>query len=236
MKKIDLNDVKNKMYENLKPSGWANKIKSFILSSDFDKILEYLLHEVGEGRRFTPRLKHVFRAMEECPYDSVKVVIIGQDPYPSPGVADGIAFSCSITQKEQPSLMYMLDEIQNTVYPGQLYKREKDLSKWSNQGVLLINSAFTTTIGKAGTHFEIWKPFMTFLLDTISNDYPDMIYAFLGKQSLKFYDCVSEESIKFQASHPAAAAHNSLNTWNSNDLFNNINERLIGQNKLPITW
>lgn len=76
---VDLNDIKFKLYEKLKASGWADKLKTFILSDDFDKILNYLLKEARAGQRFTPPIKQIFRAFEECPYDKLKVVVIGQD-------------------------------------------------------------------------------------------------------------------------------------------------------------
>ncbi len=76
---VNIQEIKEKMYEKLKNSGWAEKLRIFILSSDFDKILENLLDLTRENKRFTPPLKHVFRAFEECPYSDLKVVIIGQD-------------------------------------------------------------------------------------------------------------------------------------------------------------
>lgn len=76
---VNIEEVKMKLYENLKPSGWGDKLKSFILSSDFDKIMNHLLEDARKGKRFTPVLKQVFRAFEECPLNQLKVVILGQD-------------------------------------------------------------------------------------------------------------------------------------------------------------
>lgn len=76
---VDLDQVKLKIYEKLKPSGWGDKLKTFIMSDDFSTILKYLLKDAREGKRFTPQLKQVFRAFEECPYDKLKVVMMGQD-------------------------------------------------------------------------------------------------------------------------------------------------------------
>mgnify|MGYP003648314847 CR=1 FL=1 len=76
---INLEDIKIKLYEKLKPSGWGDKLKTFILSEDFDKILMALLKDAQEGKRFTPQIKQLFRAFEECPYNELKVVMIGQD-------------------------------------------------------------------------------------------------------------------------------------------------------------
>lgn len=79
MRTIDLEEVKIKLYQNLKPSGWADVLKTFILSNDFDKILEELLKQSQDGKKFTPIVKYLFRAFEECPYADLKVVILGQD-------------------------------------------------------------------------------------------------------------------------------------------------------------
>lgn len=76
---IDLEEIKIKLIEKLKPSGWAVKLKGFVQSSDFDKIFQTLYNLREDGKRFTPPLKLVFRAFEECPVDKLKVVIIGQD-------------------------------------------------------------------------------------------------------------------------------------------------------------
>lgn len=76
---VNIEEVKMKLYENLKSSGWGDKLKSFILSSDFDRILNQLLADAKQGKRFTPVLKQVFRAFEECPLDRLKVVMVGQD-------------------------------------------------------------------------------------------------------------------------------------------------------------
>jgi uracil-DNA glycosylase len=238
---INLEEVKVKLYEKLKPSGWAHKLKTFILSEDFDKILQALLEDAQRGKRFTPVLKQVFRAFEECPYESTRVVMIGQDPYPhgpqkgGPNhglpVADGIAFSCSNDGRIQASLKFMFNEIEETV-TGPGYSRDPDLKRWSNQGVLLLNTAFTTTVGSVGTHYAIWQPFMAFLLDILIFNRPELIYVFLGNKAKSWADSVPENYVKLFAQHPAAAAHSKLEKWDSGDLFNKINKHL----KEPIVW
>ena len=113
---LDIDDYKQKIFNKLEPSGWGRIFKSFIFSSEFEKILRDL-HSLSEsGKRFTPPLKDVFRAFEECPYDELKVVMVGQDPYPTLGVADGIAFSCGKSEKEQPSLRYARPYAQRRFY------------------------------------------------------------------------------------------------------------------------
>jgi len=79
LESVNLQEVQMKLYERLKPSGWGDKLKGFLLSDDFGKILEVLLAEARDNRRFTPVIKQLFRAFEECPYSDLKVVMIGQD-------------------------------------------------------------------------------------------------------------------------------------------------------------
>jgi uracil-DNA glycosylase len=169
MSKINLKDIQQKLYEGLKESGWADKLKLYILSEDFYNILKKLLEESQDGKRFTPVLKQLFRAFHECPYKKLKVIVIGQDPYPQAGVADGISFSCSNTQKIQRSLKFIFKEIEDTVYPLDGYEWNPDLTRWSNQGVLMLNTALTCEIGNIGSHVQLWKPFIEDLF-TMLND------------------------------------------------------------------
>ena len=109
-------DIQEKLYEKLKASQWGNKLKMFVLSKDFENILMTLYNDSQNDKRFTPTLKQLFRAFEECPYDQLKVVVVNEDPYPKANVADGIAFSCSNIAKEEQVLTYLFDEIERTVY------------------------------------------------------------------------------------------------------------------------
>jgi uracil DNA glycosylase len=77
--KIDLEDIKQKLFTILEPSGWGQVLKHFIFSGDFDNILSQLVKLSNEGKRFTPTLKQLFKAFIECPYDELKVVVLGQD-------------------------------------------------------------------------------------------------------------------------------------------------------------
>jgi uracil-DNA glycosylase len=233
---IDLEAVKLKLYEKLKPSGWGDKLKTFLLSEDFDKILRYLLKDAQEGRRFTPVLKQVFRAFEECPYKDLKCVIIGQDPYPGENTADGIAFSSSNTGIVPSSLKFMFKELEATVYPTKGYEWNPDLTRWSNQGILLINSAFTTTVNNIGQHYQLWKPFMEFLFDLLHYDNPGVIYAFLGKVAQGWTGHAPENSFKLLASHPNSAAHNKNEHWDSDNLFNKITDLMWKHYKHKMIW
>ena len=233
---VNIEEIKQKLYEKLRPSGWGDKLKSFILSSDFDKILQKLESETNEGKRFVPQLKYLFTAFEKCHYDKLRVVIIGQDPYPYLNVPDGMAFSCSHRGKPEASLRYMFDEIQRTVYEDETYIREPDLTRWAEQGVLLLNSALTTTAGKPGVHQILWRPFMAFLLDILAWYNPGIIYVFMGKVAAQWAEGMPDNCHKLFVSHPASAAHMTAERWDSKDVFNEVNRILNKTNGENIIW
>jgi len=234
--KLDLEEIKDKLYTRLENSGWSTKLRSFIYSAEFDKIITDLARLSNDGRRFTPPLKQMFRAFEVCPVNDLKVVILGQDPYPQIGVADGIAFSCSNTKELQPSLKYLLDEVNRSVYNGHPGSLDPDLTRWAEQGVLLINTAFTTTVGKIGQHYNIWKPFLAYLFDYLTWNEAGLVYAYMGKQAQEWSEAVNDNNYKFFVSHPASAAYNKQERWNSDNLFVKVNEVVERQFNAKITW
>lgn len=235
MSEIDLKDIQQKLFEKLKPSGWGDKLKGFILSDDFYKILTELLAQSRDGKHFTPVLKQLFRAFEECPYNELKVVVIGQDPYPKAQVADGISFSCSNTGQIQASLRYIFKEIEITVHPDG-YTHDPDLARWSNQGVLMLNTALTTTVGKIGMHVDLWKPFMIYLFDMLSNYNTGLVYVFMGLKARDWKGHIGKNNFKFFTTHPASAAYQGAQRWDSGDVFNQINKVLQDHYKTQITW
>lgn len=232
---VNLEEIKIKLYEKLKASGWGDKLRTFILSSDFDKILQTLLKEAQEGQRFTPPLKQVFNAFEECPYDKLKVVILGQDPYPQQGVADGIAFSCSNTSKVQPSLRYMFKELEATVYP-EGFTWDPNLTRWSNQGILMLNTALTTGIGTVGRHYILWQPFLAFLFDILTFQNPGLVYVFMGAKAKDWGESVPENNYKIFTTHPAFAAHTNNDKWDCQDMFNKVSQLVEKNYKEKIIW
>lgn len=235
LENVDLRDTQIKLYERLKPSGWGDVLKTFLLSTDFESILETLLKQAKEGKRFTPQLKLVFKAFEECPLKDLKVVVIGQDPYPQPYTASGIAFSCDVTGKPEKSLKYIFKAIEDTVYKDG-YLWDPDLTRWSNQGILLINTALTTEMNKTGTHYELWKPFLTFLLDYLTIQNPGLVYAFLGKKAQDWAESIPDNNYKLMASHPASAAYKELAVWDCDDIFNKISTLVHKQFNEKIIW
>lgn len=232
---MELQEIKQKMFDKLEPNGWGRVFKSFIFSSDFDQIISKLWNLSQDGKRFTPPLKQVFRAFEECPYDKLQVVIILQDPYPQLGVASGIALSCDNTGKVQPSLRYVFEEIERTVYQEYPTQQNPDLSRWSKQGILMLNTALTVEVDKIGSHYDIWKSFTTYLLDWLNSYNPGLVYLYMGKKAEEWSELTNDNSHKFVVKHPASAAY-SGGKWDCDDVFNKINEVLKSTNGNKITW
>ena len=236
VKTIDSEKIQKQLIERLDESGWLDVIGPFLQSNKFKKIIDFLIFEVENKRRFTPKVKQLFRAFEECPLKDLKAVIIGQDSYPYPGVADGIAFSCGNDGVIQKSLKYIFQEIQRTVYKDGFMEWNPDLKYLSNQGVLLINTAFTCEVGSVGSHYEIWREFVENLLTEL-DEHPPIPFFFLGNVAAKFEGKITNpDHLKIFAQHPASAGYNKTFMWDSNDGFNKINKFLKGQYNQEIKW
>ena len=234
---IDINILRDNLNNKLENSGWDLMLSPYVNGLSFDYIMEKLRDSVEQGRRFTPRFKDVFNGFYECPYDDLKVVIEGQDPYPQLGVADGIAFSCSRKGKAEKSLQYILKEtIGDFTDTGRvMYTPEEcDLKRWANQGVLLINTAFTCEINKIGSHYGIWKSFTEHVFDNINRHNPNTIFILMGKKAEAWQTLLPNCKI-LKCSHPASAAYRG-GEWDCNDVFNKANTMLIKQDKTCINW
>lgn len=219
---INLEEIKEKLIKKFEGTGWDIKLRSFIKSDDFSKIINNLYNQREEGKRFTPPLKYVFRAFEECSLDKLKVVIIGQDVYPHLGVADGIAFSCSLTGKAQPSLKNILKEVNKTVYNEENVSEDVDLKRWANQGVLMLNTALTCQIDKVGSHYDIWKDFVAYVIDMLNLTNSGIIFILFGAKAQELESLIGENHYVLKATHPASAVYTG-GTWDCNDVFNKAN-------------
>lgn len=237
MEKQEINskELQHKLHKRLLESGWADKLKGFTLSKDFQSILDTLIEDTEAGKRFVPSLKYLFRAFEECSYKDTRVIIIGQDPYPYIDVPDGLAFSCSKVHKAQASLDYMHKEIKRTVYPDSDYVEKLDLLPWAKQGVLLLNSALTVLNRQPGSHYLLWRPFIVYLIDILiwNTEKEEVVWVFMGNKAKEYMDIIPDNFHKLYCVHPAAAAHNKQEIWNSGNIFNEINKKITGD---KIIW
>jgi len=223
----DINNFKTQIKTDIEKSGWNDILNPFIDSKAFEDVFNSLVSLVDNDQRFTPPFKDVFNAFKECNYNDLKVVIVGQDPYPQIGSADGLAFSCSKKGKAEKSLQYIFKALEDE-------DGDVDLRRWANQGVLLINTALTVEINKIGSHFWHWKPFTEYLFYTLNKENKDIIFILMGKKAEAWQLLLSNHKL-LKCSHPASAAYRG-GIWDSNDVFNKVNEELKIQNKALISW
>lgn len=127
-----------------------------------------------------PPPQFIFRAFEMCPFDQVKVVILGQDPYHGPKQANGLCFSVSDGVAVPPSLVNIFKEIADDV--GVSVKKSGDLDRWARQGVLLLNATLTVEQGRAGSHqHKGWEEFTDRVIDLLSREREHLVFMLWGR-------------------------------------------------------
>lgn len=153
-----------------------------------------------------PSIKDVFKAFKLCPYNNCRVVFIGQDPYPQRGVAQGVLFGNSSDTPENklsPSLQIIKESVINFEIPHNFITFDPTLESWAKQGILMINSALTTEVGKIGVHMMKWRPFMIALLKQMSMINPGIIYVLFGSQAQILEPYISKNNYVLKIEHPA---------------------------------
>jgi uracil-DNA glycosylase len=182
----------------------------------------------------------ILKAFFLCKYNNLKVVMLGQDPYPNSYVfnneerlyATGLAFG---NRLDPIQLSPSLDKIGKEAYKQGFIFLDKSLESWAEQGVLLLNSALTVTKGQIGSHTEQWKPFVSKLLAELTLRNPGLIVVLIGKKAQEFEGVLSSFTNIFKVEHPAAACYNNRD-WDSQDLFVRINDVLLKNNNTKISW
>jgi uracil-DNA glycosylase len=234
---MEIQKTRAQFKAKLAASGWDRVLNEFIDSSEFETLMKALAVKHVEGV-LTPSIKQVFRPFYECPYKDLSIIIMGQDPYPEEGEADGLAFSSGNNRDITPELKVMFQEIQDTVYKPineDWYSWDPDLTRWSRQGILLISSALTTEIGKVGMHYDIWKPFIDYLFKKLAEINTGIIYVFMGAAAREWAKKIPESNYKFYCYHPASAFYTG-GEWESNDVFNRACEIVESNNGTKIIW
>lgn len=153
-----------------------------------------------------PSIKDVFKAFKLCPYNNCRVVFIGQDPYPQRGVAQGVLFGNSSDTPENklsPSLQIIKESVINFEIPHNLITFDPTLESWAKQGILMINSALTTEVGKIGVHMMKWRPFMIAFLKQMSMINTGIIYVLFGSQAQILEPYISKNNYVLKIEHPA---------------------------------
>ena len=136
-------------------STWHKLLKEELPDHYFSKINQFMDQVYSQGTVYPPREK-VFNALLETPFEEVRVVILGQDPYHGPHQAQGLSFSVPDSLPAPPSLKNILKELEEDLGPRPFH----DLTSWAEQGVLLLNACLTVPAGQANGHAgQVWEPF-----------------------------------------------------------------------------
>ena len=184
-----------------------------------------------------PNIKDVFKAFKLCPYNNCRVVFIGQDPYPQRGVAQGVLFGNSSDTPENklsPSLQVIKESVINFEIPHNLITFDPTLESWAKQGILMINSALTTEVGKIGVHMMKWRPFMIAFLKQMSMINPGIIYVLFGSQAQILEPYISKNNYVLKIEHPAYFAR--INKKMPYHIWKDINKILYDLYGERIEW
>lgn len=184
-----------------------------------------------------PAQSNVFKAFEVCPYDELKVVMLGQDPFTQKGVATGILFGNKEGTRDEdlsPSLQIIKEAAINFEIPHNLLNFDNSLESWARQGILMINSALTCEMNRIGSHTNIWRPFVSKLIKNLSNKRTGIVYVLFGRdaQSLKPYINERYNDI-IEIQHPSYFARTKQKMPYS--VFKQMNDILYGRYGEKIT-
>jgi uracil-DNA glycosylase len=205
------------------------------VSTDWSDVLYPLCqkHNVintNDASIFPPQ-EHIFRAFSFFNMNDLKVVIIGQDPYHTKTLADGLCFSVPNGSKMPPSLRNIFKELERSY---NVKRTDTDLSDWAKQGVLLINTAFTVEENKPGSHAKHWKNFTRELLTHIGQNSEHVIYMLWGNHAQSYEDCINvSRNMILKHTHPSPL---SRKPFVGNNHFVLCNEYLIHNSKECIKW
>ena len=184
-----------------------------------------------------PNIKDVFKAFKLCPYNKCRVIFMGQDPYPQRGVAQGVLFGNSSDTPENKlssSLQIIKESVINFEIPHNLITFDPTLESWTKQGILMINSALTTEVGKIGVHMMKWRPFMIAFLKQMSMINPGIIYVLFGSQAQILEPYISKNNYVLKIEHPAYFAR--TNKKMSYHIWKDINKILYDLYGERIEW
>lgn len=154
-----------------------------------------------------PQKNDIFKAFKVCPYNELKVIMVGQDPYPQKGVATGILFGNKKGTEENnlsPSLQVMREAAVNFEVPHNYTNFDITLESWAKQGILMLNSALTVETNKIGSHVMLWRPFISSLLRRLSESETGLVYVLFGKQAQTFKPYINSKfNVILEENHPA---------------------------------
>ena len=214
---------------------WKQALKEEFEKPYFDQIVNFLKTERSAGKTTFPSGPNIFNAFNKTPFDKVKVVILGQDPYHGIGQAHGLSFSVLPGIKIPPSLQNIFKEIKADI-GVENSPNFGDLTHWAEQGILLLNAALTVRNGEPMSHAKIgWAQFTDAVIKTISDKKENVIFLLWGKFAQDKQVLINTDShYILKAAHPSPlSAHNGFFGCKH---FSKTNEILVKQGENPIDW
>lgn len=212
---------------------WLAVLKDEFEKPYFIKLIEFVKKEYASGKIY-PEGKNIFRAFELCPFESIKVVILGQDPYHGPKQANGLCFSVNEGIRQPPSLQNIFKEISTDT--GAQMPQTGNLDNWAKQGVLLINATLTVRANNPGSHqHRGWEEFTDAVIKAVSDHKEHIVFLLWGKYA-------QDKGIVIDRSkhHVLTAPHPSPFSAHSGFFgckhFSKTNEYLKSIGEKPIAW
>jgi uracil-DNA glycosylase len=200
----------------------------------FTQMMDFLNHERAKGKIIYPPPQDVFNAIKSTPFDRVKVVILGQDPYHGPNQAHGLCFSVRPGVPAPPSLVNIFQELQTDL--GIPISKQGYLQKWADQGVLLLNTVLTVEAGKAHSHAKIgWETFTDRIIQELNDKCSGLVFLLWGSHAQHKCEIINPtRHFLLKAPHPSPlSAHRGFFGCKH---FSKCNEILKRQDKEPIDW
>ena len=211
-----------------------------VLGAEFEKdymkaLKGFLLQEKQDGKTVFPPGNLIFNAFNHTPFNSVKAVILGQDPYHGPGQAHGLAFSVQKGVTIPPSLRSIYKELQDDI-PGFTPPRHGELTKWADEGILLLNATLTVRKGEAASHHNKgWEIFTDEAIRQLSDKKKGIIFLLWGKNAQAKIPLIdADKHFILKAAHPSpySASHGFFGCRH----FSKTNQLLKEQGETEIDW
>ena len=212
---------------------WKQKLKNEFDKDYFIRLAAFVKAEYQTGAIYPPG-SLIFNAFNLCPFDKVKAVIIGQDPYHGPGQAHGLCFSVREGIEFPPSLINIFREIESDL--GIPFPRSGNLEKWASQGVLLLNATLTVRAHLAGSHQRKgWEEFTDAAINKLNNEKSNLVFFLWGAYAQKKGESIDESKhLVLKSVHPSPLS--ASRGFFGNRHFSRCNEYLVRNNIGPIRW
>lgn len=215
-------------------SSWKKALEEEFAKPYFQQLVDFIKKEKAAGKVIYPPGPFIFNAFDTTPFDTVKVIILGQDPYHNPEEAMGLCFSVPKGVRMPPSLQNIFKELQNDL--GITMPNQGDLTHWAKQGVFLLNAMLTVEKNKPASHSTIgWQNFTDAVIHRLSTEKEGLVFLLWGKFAQgKEVLIDSSKHLVLKAAHPSPFSANA--GFFGCRHFSKANEYLKKKGKTPIDW